>query len=178
MECPTASPIPVGRSRSLSLLNGVPNRFYDFSRMDQITFVQLADWCMEHKTPVSAAEDISIEECLFIFLDIAGQGTSFREAAQSWGHPEDIIKKIFLGVVEWLRALKEDDEVPTSSWTQSSQSTTNKNKWRVLKTWRNSRRAEGFARVGEEGGDGIEVNKDEVIEALTALNNFIHDHKE
>lgn len=93
MECPTASPMPVGRSRSLSLLNGVPNRFYDFSRMDQITFVQLADWCMEHKTPVSAAEDISIEECLFIFLDIAGQGTSFNEAAQSWGHPEDIIKK-------------------------------------------------------------------------------------
>jgi hypothetical protein len=33
-------------------------------------------------------------------------------------------------------------------------------------------------RVGEEAGDGMEVNKDEVTEALTALNNFIHSHKE
>jgi hypothetical protein len=93
MECTAAPPMPVGRSRSLSLLNGVPNRFYDFSRMDQMTFVQLADWCMENNTPVTNAEDISIEECLFIFLDIAGQGTSFKQAAQSWGHHGDIVKK-------------------------------------------------------------------------------------
>lgn len=73
-----------------------------------------------------------------------------------------------------LRVLREQDELsptcPTFSMT--------KNKWRVLKTWRPSRKAEGYARVGEDVGDGLEVKQEEMIEVLTALNNFIHEHKE
>lgn len=84
-----------GAARAKDLLNGVPNRFYDFSRMDQFTFVQLADWCIEN-VQSTTGEDVSIEECLLIFLDIVGHGTSFKSAAQTWGHNEELIKKYAL----------------------------------------------------------------------------------
>lgn len=32
--------------------------------------------------------------------------------------------------------------------------------------------------VGENRGGGVEVKQEEMIEVLTALNNFIHEHKE
>lgn len=74
-----------GTERARFLLNGVPDRFNDFCHMDQITFVQLADWLMEHAES-NLPQEISIEECLFVFLDIVAQGNSFRAAAYGWDH--------------------------------------------------------------------------------------------
>lgn len=74
-----------GAERARSLLNGIPNRFNDFCHMDQITFVQLADWIVENVSS-GIEEDISVEESLFVFLDIVAQGNSFRSAAYNWDH--------------------------------------------------------------------------------------------
>jgi hypothetical protein len=52
--------------------------------MDQITFVQLADWLTEN-TQSNTPAHISIEESLFIFLDIVAQGNSFKATAYGWG---------------------------------------------------------------------------------------------
>lgn len=37
---------------------------------------------------------------------------------------------------------------------------------------------DGLIKVGDDGGDGLEVNQEGLIQALTALNNFIHEHTE
>lgn len=74
-----------GTERARSLLNGVPDRFNEFCHMDQITFVQLADWIVEHAES-NTAPDISVEESLFVFLDIVAQGNSFRSTAYGWDH--------------------------------------------------------------------------------------------
>ena len=76
-----------GAERARGLLNGIPDRFNDFCHMDQITFVQLADWLVEHadRTP-NVPQEISVEESLFVFLDIVAQGNSFRNTAYNWSH--------------------------------------------------------------------------------------------
>lgn len=74
-----------GTQRARSLLQDVPDRFNDFCHMDQITFVQLADWLLEHADS-RVPREISIEECLFVFLDIVAQGNSFKAAAYGWDH--------------------------------------------------------------------------------------------
>jgi hypothetical protein len=76
-----------GAGRALGLLNGIPDRFQDFCKMDQITFVGLADWLVEHadrRDPIP--KEITVEECMFVFLDIAAQGSSFRMASYNWDH--------------------------------------------------------------------------------------------
>jgi hypothetical protein len=37
---------------------------------------------------------------------------------------------------------------------------------------------DGLVRVGDDNGDGIDVDRQSLIEAITALNNFIHERKE
>jgi hypothetical protein len=81
-----------GTERARYLLNGVPDRFNDFCHMDQITFVQLADWLMEHADS-SIPFEISVEECLFIFLDIVAQGNSFKGAAYGWDHDVQLTQR-------------------------------------------------------------------------------------
>jgi hypothetical protein len=74
-----------GTERAKYLLNGIPARFNEFCHMDQITFVQLADWIVENAHS-NVSPDISIEESLFVFLDIVAQGSSFKETAYGWDH--------------------------------------------------------------------------------------------
>lgn len=74
-----------GARRALSLLFGIPDRFNDFCHMDQITFVQLADWILANVTS-KLSTDISVEESLFVFLDIVAQGNSFSDTAYNWNH--------------------------------------------------------------------------------------------
>ena len=37
---------------------------------------------------------------------------------------------------------------------------------------------DGLVKVGDDGGDGLDVEREQLIRALTALNNFIHERKE
>jgi hypothetical protein len=37
---------------------------------------------------------------------------------------------------------------------------------------------DGLVRVGDDGDHGLEVDRQGLIEAITALNNFIHECKE
>ncbi|KAF2751956.1 hypothetical protein M011DRAFT_463446 [Sporormia fimetaria CBS 119925] len=74
-----------GADRARWLLNGIPDRFNDYCHMDQLTFVQLADWILGN-VQSSCEEDISVEESLFVFLDIVAQGNSFRHASYTWDH--------------------------------------------------------------------------------------------
>jgi hypothetical protein len=81
-----------GTERARFLLNGIPDRFNDFCHMDQITFVQLADWLLEH-AECNIPREISIEECLFVFLDIVAQGNSFKAAAYGWDHDVQLTQR-------------------------------------------------------------------------------------
>ena len=108
-----------------------------------------------------------MEESLLILLDIVDQGSSFKSAAETWDHDEELTRKyaflpsvciakqqiltvsrIFEEVLGALRVLKEQDEISPSYPKFSS----TKNKWRVLKTWGPSRMTEGYVQVGEDRG--------------------------
>jgi hypothetical protein len=39
-------------------------------------------------------------------------------------------------------------------------------------------RTDGLVKVGDDRGDGLEVSRESLVQALTALNNFIHERKE
>ena len=54
--------------------------------------MQLADWRIEN-TEMASNENVSVEESLLIFLDIVGQGSSFKSAAETWDHDEEVIRK-------------------------------------------------------------------------------------
>lgn len=69
----------------MSLLMGIPDRFQEFAHVDQVTFVNLADWIL-HNVESQLSVNISIEESLFVFLDIVAQGNSFSGAAYGWDH--------------------------------------------------------------------------------------------
>ena len=83
-----------GANRARWLLNGIPDRFNDFCHMDQFTFVQLADWIMMNVESSTAEEDISVEESLFVFLDIVAQGNSFKSAAYGWDHDIKLTQRL------------------------------------------------------------------------------------
>lgn len=54
-----------------------------------------------------------------------------------------------------------------------------KSRWRILKSWRAGKtRMDGMIKVGDDGGDGLDVEQESLTQALTALNNFIHEHRE
>ncbi|KAF2003922.1 hypothetical protein P154DRAFT_427978 [Amniculicola lignicola CBS 123094] len=163
-----------GANRARYLLNGIPDKFQDFCHMDQITFVQLADWIMENATS-STPEDITIEESLFVFLDIVAQGNSFRNTAYGWDHDVKLTQNIFLNVLNALQLLREKEEISPSCPSFS----TTRSRWRIIKAWRLGKsRMDGLVKIGDDGGDGLEVSQEELTQALTALNNFIHEHKE
>ncbi|ORY19829.1 hypothetical protein BCR34DRAFT_471330 [Clohesyomyces aquaticus] len=165
---------PSGAERARYLLNGIPNRFTEFCHMDQITFVQLADWLTEN-TQSNTPESISIEESLFVFLDIVAQGNSFKATAYGWGQDVKLTQSIFLDILNALQVLREKEELSPSCPSFS----TTKSRWRVLRSWRPGKsRMDGLIKVGDEAGDGLEISQETLIEALTALNNFIHEHKE
>lgn len=85
-----------GADRARWLLNGIPERFNDFCHMDQFTFVQLADWIIANAESSTSDEDISVEESLFVFLDIVAQGNSFRNTAYSWDHDIKLTQRCVL----------------------------------------------------------------------------------
>jgi hypothetical protein len=72
-----------GARRALSLLFTIPDRFYDFCHLDQKTFFELSDWIIEHVAS-QLTENISIEESLFVFLDVVARGNSFTNVAEEW----------------------------------------------------------------------------------------------
>jgi hypothetical protein len=74
-----------GARRAVSLLFTIPDRFYDFCHLDQKTFFELSDWIMEHVASQLSA-NISIEESLFMFLDVVARGNSFTNVAYEWEH--------------------------------------------------------------------------------------------
>jgi hypothetical protein len=74
-----------GARRALSMLFTIPDRFYDFCHLDQKTFFELSDWIMEHVSS-QLTEDISVEESLFVFLDVVARGNSFAIVAEEWEH--------------------------------------------------------------------------------------------
>lgn len=167
-----------GAGRALGLLNGIPDRFQDFCKMDQITFVGLADWLVEHadrRDPIP--KEITVEECMFVFLDIAAQGSSFRMASYNWDHDVKLTQLIFLNMLEELSKLREKEQ-----WSPSCPSfSQSKNKWRILRGSRAGKsRMDGMIKIGDdrETGDGIEVSQENLVSALTALNNFIYEHRE
>jgi hypothetical protein len=80
-----------GAKRAIYLLMGIPDRFNEFCHMDQITFVHLADWILNN-VESQLSTDISIEESLFVFLDIVAQGNSFTNAAYGWDHDVQLIQ--------------------------------------------------------------------------------------
>lgn len=76
-----------------------------------------------------------------------------------------------------LHLLREKEELSPSC--PSYKDTTSR--WRVLKGIRRkgkSKAIDGMLKIGDEGGDGLEVSQDDLTRALTALNNFIHEHRE
>jgi len=74
-----------GAKRAISLLFTIPDRFYDFCHLDQKTFFEVADWIMANVTS-QLSSDISIEESLFMFLDVVARGNSFTNVADDWEH--------------------------------------------------------------------------------------------
>ncbi|KAF2201089.1 hypothetical protein GQ43DRAFT_359624, partial [Delitschia confertaspora ATCC 74209] len=161
-----------GAERAKFLLNDVPNRFYDFCQMDHITFIALADW-LTANTQSMTPEEVSIEESLFVFLDICVRGLSFKESGYAWGHGVEVMKSIFLDVFNALQVLHARKGISPSS--PSIKST--RSKWRILRTWRQSRK-EGLVRIGEEYKDGLEVNQEKMMQVLAALNSFIYECQE
>jgi predicted SPOUT superfamily RNA methylase MTH1 len=75
----------MGARRAMSLMFTVPERFVHFAHMDQKTFFELSDWILAN-VPSQISPDISVEESLFVFLDIVAQGNSFSTVAYGWDH--------------------------------------------------------------------------------------------
>jgi hypothetical protein len=81
-----------GARRAIGLLFTIPDRFYDFCHLDQKTFFELADWIMANVTSQLSSE-ISIEESLFMFLDVVARGNSFTNVACDWEHDVQLTQR-------------------------------------------------------------------------------------
>lgn len=54
-----------------------------------------------------------------------------------------------------------------------------KSRWRIIRAIKlNKSRIDGLVKIGDDCGDGLEVNQENLVQALTALNNFIHENRE
>lgn len=161
-----------GKDRALRLLYTVPERFNDFTHMDQRTFFELSDWIMLN-VPSQISTDISIEESLFMFLDIVAQGNSFSEVAYGWDHDIELTQSVFLNVLNALTVLRESIEIAESCppFKQT------RRRWSITRSWNPRRPTTGRVKIGYDqmSQDGLEVDQDTLKEALTALNNFIHE---
>ncbi|KAF1958771.1 hypothetical protein CC80DRAFT_19554 [Byssothecium circinans] len=164
-----------GTQRARKLLNSVPDNFNAFCHMDQITFTSLADWCMWNAES-DIPREVSVEECLFVFLDIVAQGNTFRATAYSWDHDLKLTQSIFYTILNALLLLREKEAISDSCPMLS----TTRSRWRVLKSYRpgKMRNSEGIVKIGNEDGDGVDISQEQLTRALTALNNFIHEHRE
>ncbi|KAL6702685.1 hypothetical protein ACN47E_001232 [Coniothyrium glycines] len=162
----------VGKCRALRLLYTVPERFNEFAHMDQRTFFELSDWILAN-VPSQTSADISVEESLFVFLDIVAQGSSFSEVAYGWDHDIQLTQSIFLNVLSALTVLRESIQIADSCppFKQT------RRRWSVTKSWNPRRPSTGRVKIGydEMSNDGLEIDQDTLKEALTALNNFIHE---
>ncbi|KAH6877726.1 hypothetical protein BKA58DRAFT_81245 [Alternaria rosae] len=172
MDCIEA----MGARRAMSLMFTVPERFVGFAHMDQKTFFELSDWILANVAS-QITTDISVEESLFIFLDIVAQGNSFSTVAYGWDHDLELTQGIFLNVLNALTVLRESREIADSCppFTQT------RKRWEVARRW-NQKRARmgtgGVVRIGydEMLRDGLEVDQECLKEALMAMNNFIHEN--
>jgi hypothetical protein len=85
------------------------------------------------------------------------------------------IDSIFVDILNALQVLREKEELSPSCPSFSM----SKSRWRVLRSWRPGKsRMDGLIRVGDDAGDGLEIDQETLVGALTALNNFIYEHKE
>ncbi len=66
----------------MRLLYTVPERFQDRTHMDHKAFCELSDWIAAHVK--SQNPDVTVEESLFMFLDIVAKGNSFNNVACQW----------------------------------------------------------------------------------------------
>lgn len=187
----------MGARRAMSLMFTVPERFISFAHMDQKTFFELSDWILANVASQITPE-ISVEESLFVFLDIVAQGNSFSEVAYGWDHDIELTQgyvahlallyhcpplltlclcSIFLNVLNALTVLRERREIADSCppFTQT------RKRWEVARRWNQKRSRPnpgGVVRIGydEMCRDGLEVDQECLKEALVALNNFIHEN--
>jgi hypothetical protein len=166
----------MGARRAMSLMFTVPERFISFAHMDQKTFFELSDWILANVASQITPE-ISVEESLFVFLDIVAQGNSFSEVAYGWDHDVELTQGIFLNVLNALTVLRESREIADSCppFTQT------RKRWEVARKWNQKRSRPnpgGVVRIGydEMCRDGLEVDQECLKEALIALNNFIHEN--
>lgn len=74
-----------GKRRALQMLFTVPDRFIAFCHFNQTTFFELSDWILAN-VPSQVGVDISVEESLFMFLDVVARGNSFDDVAYRWHH--------------------------------------------------------------------------------------------
>lgn len=87
----------------------------------------------------------------------------------------DSLHSIFLNILHALQLLREKEEISPSCPAFN----TTRSRWRVLKGFRGAKsRMDGMIKIGDEGGDGLEISQESLTSALTALNNFIHEHRE
>lgn len=82
---------------------------------------------------------------------------------------------IFTTILEGLNLLRKKEALsPSCPNTIKSRS-----RWPVLHGCRPGKsRRDGIVKVGDDHGDGLEISQQSLTDALTALNNFIHERKE
>ncbi|KAF1942198.1 hypothetical protein EJ02DRAFT_346111 [Clathrospora elynae] len=165
----------MGTRRAMSLMFTVPERFIGFAHMDQKAFFELSDWILANVASQISSVDISVEESLFVFLDIVAQGNSFSAVAYGWDHDLQLTQRIFLNVLNALTVLRESREIADSCPTFTS----TRKRWEVARRWNPKQRSRTGGLVGigydEMSRDGLEVDQECLKEALMALNNFIHE---
>ncbi|KAH9868408.1 hypothetical protein J1614_007480 [Plenodomus biglobosus] len=167
----------LGKRRALQLLFTVPDRFIDFCHFNQTTFFELSDWILLN-VPSQVSADISVEESLFVFLDVVAQGNPFCEVAYRWDHDVKLTQSIFLNILNALNALRNLKEVsPTCPAFQKT-----RKRWEIARRWAPNKQQQpnGKIRIGynDEARDGLEISQAQMRGALEALNNFIHEYTE
>ncbi|KAF2032276.1 hypothetical protein EK21DRAFT_61505 [Setomelanomma holmii] len=163
-----------GAKRAIGLLFTIPDRFYDFCHLDQKTFFELSDWIMEHVAS-QLSSSISIEESLFVFLDVVARGNSFTNVAYEWEHDVKLTQSIFLNVLNALIVLHDSKDIDPEGPPFKQ---TLKARWKGARSLRPGRsRMDGLIKIGadEMSQDGLEVSQERLKKALEALNNFIHE---
>ncbi|KAI8937748.1 hypothetical protein NX059_005448 [Plenodomus lindquistii] len=167
----------LGKRRALQLLFTVPDRFIDFCHFNQTTFFELSDWILAN-VPSQLSVDVSVEESLFVFLDLVAQGNPFNEVASYWGHDVKLTQSIFLNILNALNALRNLKEVsPTCPAFQKT-----RKRWEIARRWAPNKpqQPNGKVKIGynDEARGGLEISQAQMKGALEALNNFIHEYTE
>jgi len=77
-------------------------------------------------------------------------------------------------MLEALLLLREKEDLSPSCPAFNS----SRGRWRVLKGRPGKSRIDGMVKIGDENGDGLEISQENLTAALTALNNWIYEHRE